>query len=214
MRHAERQSTPRSDLASGWRWSRPVTMQGHRLARDFGEQLPAFRRLSVAYSSVPRCRQTAIDIVVGYHRTHPEAPIFIEGIDEGLTGQRLRSWRGGSDSGGRPDRSGRWIRLEGDGRARRSGGSGPRPPRDAGVPEAVASALERAGDDPPGSARILVGHRAGLFRVGRRVFGNALLGRRTVGYLDGIVFRLGPDGAVTAHGAGRWKRLDVRGVTP
>jgi broad specificity phosphatase PhoE len=203
VRHAERGWTPQREIGSPSGWTRPLTPNGRKSAREFGERLPAFHRLTLAYSSVPRCRQTALEIAIGFGRTHRSAEIRLRGIDERLSRLRLRA-SGPAALDVMRERG--WLARASGGRAPSSSSARPRASGRA-VPDAVAAALLEAYRDPPGSLRILVGHRVGVFRISERVFGPDALGRRRIRFLDGVVFRLGPDETVTAMRHGRRRRM-------
>jgi hypothetical protein len=204
LRHAERHPTPERHWGAEKGWTRTLTERGHRSAREFGMRLPNFRRLTVAYSAATRCRQTALDIALGFRFAHRGSEVRIGGSDLRLS--KLHFGALGASALRELRRRGEAWGFAAGATASRNNG------KDAeffgaGAPSAVVAALEDARRDPLGTARILVGHRVGLFRTAQRVFGREAGGRWRIRNLDGIVFRLGSGSSVTALRDGRRRRV-------
>jgi hypothetical protein len=198
LRHSVREQGRRGgvanpDMVAG------LTPHGHRESERFGRSLPGGFNLVVGYSPVPRCVETATGIIDGYSHVRPGGVSDV-GVDDSLAVTHffakdtaaMESYRG--RVGGLP-----FLREWLDG-ALPVGMMTPPSEVKRFVISRVGQGL-KAGQAP--LLRLWVGHDYGLILLIETIFGGRFEDNGWIPYLDGIVFCLSREGALSATWEGK-----------
>ena len=204
IRHSAREEGPTEGRSTTSEDSWQLTPQGRIHAHQFGRKIPPFTHLFLNHTRIARTRDTADEIAAGFRETHPGSLVEIEGVDPalGLTTSYAR------------DMALRDHWKEKLGVQFYHGWLGGQIPSNVLAPaeEAVADLVDRfrtkIGRSPESTLFLAVSHDVYIFAMREVLFGNRVIERPWIGYLDGILLTWDPTGRLVA----RWRNETVPGV--
>ena len=185
IRHAERERTQSpANIAMD---QVPLTQRGRELARRFGRELPATRRVTVSHTSIPRSIQTAEEIDIGFRESNPSSGNILVGKDSmfsviyrGTVDKQLRDTYRASLRGQA------FTQLWLDGQVPPTV---MRPAQET-LSQFLRDVTVRVHSAPEGSLHVHVGHDREVEVVRTAVLGGRLGDYPLIDYLDGLVFSL------------------------